>query len=156
MAIIIAGATLLASCRATPDLAGLASGAVVGTATGSPALGYAVGLGVAAAGREASKWYGRSRQRGEQDAIASVAGKLQEGQSAAWRIQHTIPYGNENGIVQVIRYIATPLTDCREIAFSVLDQLKQPQWYASSICRHGIKWRWAEAEPAVERWGYLQ
>jgi hypothetical protein len=146
----------LAGCSSSTDLAGLISGAAAGTATGSPAVGYAVGVGVAALGDEAVKWYGRSRQHAEQEAIATVAGALSEGEAAPWHIRHTIPYGNENGMVRVVGTVVNPLADCREIVFSVLDPPAPPAWYATTICRKAARWTWAEAEPAVERWGFLQ
>ena len=155
-ALLAAALLLLAGCQSTPNLAGLASGAAIGTATGSPALGYAVGLGVQTAAIEVVKYYGRTRQQAEQDAIAAVAGSLDEGSSAPWRIRHDIPYGNENGVVRVTRSLTTPLADCREIVFSVLDPPAPPNWYSSSICHQRERWKWAEAEPAVERWGFLQ
>ena len=62
---------------------------------------------------------GRTRQGAEQDAIADVAGELPVGTEAAWKIEHTIPIGDEHGQLRVIRAIDSPLTACKEIAFSV-------------------------------------
>jgi hypothetical protein len=150
---------LLGGCKAIPQIAGVVSGGTVGAATGSPALGFAVGVATDAAGHAVVRWYGRSRQHSEQNAIADAAGPLGPGDSADWRIDHTIPIGNEHGTLNVVRLIDSPLAQCKEIAFSV-DEGKPPKlqqtWYTTTICRHDQGWRWAAAEPAVERWGFLQ
>jgi hypothetical protein len=105
------------------------------------------------------RYYGRSRQGAEQDAIAEIAGGLPVGTEAAWKIEHTIPIGNEHGRLQVVRTIDSPLAACKEIAFSV-DEGKgdrlQRSWYTTNICKQARVWKWAAAEPAVERWGFLQ
>ncbi len=151
---------LLAACQSgsgtTAELTGLATGGVAGAATANPAIGYAVAIGTAAGADAALKWYGRSRQHSEQQAIADVAAALATGDAAPWRVRHLIPYGNEHGQVRVVRVIDTPLVQCREIVFSVEDAPTPPAWYATSICRADSGWHWALAEPAVERWGYLQ
>jgi hypothetical protein len=55
--------------------------------------------------------------------------------------------------------IATPLATCKEVVFSVEEDgratLKRA-WYTTHACRSGERWKWALAEPAVERWGVLQ
>jgi hypothetical protein len=148
---------LLTGCKTMAELTGLAAGGAAGAATASPAVGYAVGLGTAVAADELFKWIGRTRARAEQDAIATAAADLPEGGVAPWRIRHTIPVGNEDGEVHVVRVIETSLATCREIVFSVADRPPAaPAWYASSICREAAGWHWALAEPAVDRWGYLQ
>jgi hypothetical protein len=150
---------LLSGCKAIPQIAGVVSGGTIGAATGSPALGFAVGIATDAAGRSAMRWYGRSREHSEQNAIAEAAAPLGPGESADWRIDHTIPIGNEHGTLKVVRLIDTPIAACKEIAFSV-DEGKPPElqraWYTTTICRQAEGWRWASAEPAVERWGFLQ
>ena len=140
----------------TAELTGLAAGGAAGGITANPAIGYAVAIGTAAGADAALKWYGRSRRHSEQEAIAGVAAALSTGDAAPWQIRHLIPYGNEHGQVRVVRVIDTPLVQCREIVFSVEDAPKPPAWYATSICHADSGWHWAEAEPAVERWGYLQ
>jgi len=148
---------LLAGCKSAAELTGLAAGAVAGGATANPAVGYAVAVGTAAGADEAFKWIGRTRSHAEQQAIADAAADLPEGGAAYWRIRHTIPIGNENGEVHVTRVIVSKLATCREITFSVVDDPpKPPAWYATSICRDTTGWHWALAEPAVDRWGYLQ
>lgn len=151
-----AGLLALSACQSAPDIAALASGGAAGAATGSPAVGYAVGLGVRAAVAGVRRYAVRTRQRAEQDAIAEVAGGLPEGAAAPWRIRHDIPVGNERGTVWVTRAFATPLAECRDILFSVEDPPRPPELYASSVCRQPQRWKWAAAEPAVERWGFLQ
>lgn len=146
----------LAGCNSIGNISGLIAGGGAGVATGSPIVGYAVGVAVDTVATEAVKRFGRRRQQAEQDAIAAVAGTLPEGAEAPWRIRHDIPIGNEHGDVRIVRQIDSPLADCREIVFSVLDPPTPPAWYVSSICKQAERWRWAAAEPAVERWGNLQ
>lgn len=149
----------LSGCKAIPDLAGLASGGTVGAATANPALGFLAGVSTSAAVDELVKYIGRSRQNGEQDAIAAVAGELPEGGTAPWRIAHTIPIGNEHGELQVARVIASKLATCKEIVFSVIDgdgPRAPRRLYTADLCRRADRWKWADAEPAVPRWGFLQ
>jgi hypothetical protein len=146
---------LLTACHPGAQLTGIATGSAVGVVTASPAVGYLVGIGTAVAADELFKRIGRSRARAEQDAIATAAAPLSEGDAAPWHIRHTIPIGNERGEVRVVRVIATPLAQCREILFSVDDASRPAQWYATSICQQADGWHWALAEPAVERWGFL-
>jgi hypothetical protein len=150
---------VLAGCKSVPQIAGLVSGGAVGVATGSPALGFATGIAIDAAANAGVRYYGRSRQNAEQDAIASVAGSLADGQQAPWHIDHLIPIGDEHGGVWVTRSIRNPLADCKEIVFSVVTgPAAKPEraWYDATICRQQQGWKWASAEPAVPRWGYLQ
>jgi hypothetical protein len=154
---LLFGALLLMSgCSSVPLIAGVVSGGVAGGATANPAVGFAVGVGVDAATGASVRWFGRSRQHAEQDAIAAVAGSLPDGGRAPWRINHFLPFGNEHGQLQVVRVVDTPLGACREIVFSVADDAAPEHWYTASVCQHEIGWRWATAEPAVARWGHLQ
>lgn len=149
---------LLGACQAVPQIVGAATAITSGAFTANPAVGIAVGMTTAAATDAAIKYYGRSRQRGTQDAIAAVAGTLPIGGQAPWRIEHDIPIGNERGDVHVVRAIDNPLAPCREVVFSVVDgegAAMTRDWYAAQICRQGDRWRWASAEPAVDRWGSL-
>ncbi len=97
----------------------------------------------------------RRRHQGEQDAIADAAGSAPIGTARAWEIRHTIPIGNERGLLQPVREFTTPLATCREIAFTVVDG-DERDLLTTTLCREGSTWRWASAEPAVDRWGYLQ
>ena len=152
------GSTLaVGGCSDLGQLTGLVAGAIAGGGTVNPAVGYVVAVGTAAVADEAFKWIDRNRHGAEQDAIASVAGGLPEGGAGAWKIEHTIPLGDEHGEVRVVRAIDTQLANCREIVFSVQDDPPaHPAWYSTSICQQAAGWKWGEAEPAVGRWGYLQ
>lgn len=153
---------LLGGCdavRAAPQIAGAGAAIISGAGTANPGVGVAIGLGVTAAADYAVKYFGRSRQNAVQDAIATAAGPLAPGAHAPWEIRHSIPIGNERGEVHMVRAIDNPLAPCREIVFSVVDgegEALTRDWFAAQICRQGERWRWASAEPAVERWGALQ
>ena len=150
-------AASLAGCGSAGLITGLAAGGAAGGATANPAIGYAVAVGTAAAATELFKYSARVRDNAEQNAIADAASELGPGQLAPWRIEHTIPIGDEHGQVRLVREIANPLAACREIAFSVdAGKHASPAWYTGTICRDTRRWKWALAEPAVERWGYLQ
>lgn len=147
--------SLLGGCAAVSDVAGVAVGTGAGAATGSPAVGIAVGIGVRAGVDEIRKYVVRRRQQGEQDAIAEAAGDAPVGEQRFWEIRHTIPVGNEKGELTVVREFATPLATCREVVFSVDDD-GHPSLFVTSLCRQAARWKWATAEPAVRRWGFLQ
>lgn len=151
---------LVPGCRAIGEISGVAAGLATGTASGSPVAGFAVGVATNAGVDELVKWVGRSRQGAEQDAIAAVAGDLAVGESQPWRIRHTIPIGNEHGVLRVVRVIANPLTTCKEVVFSVDEGSpaapRERQLFTTAVCWQGSRWKWAAAEPAVPRWGYLQ
>lgn len=155
---LLAALVLLAGCNTTGQIAAVVAGGAAGGATANPAVGFAVGVAVAAGANYVVRYYGRSRQNAEQDAIAEVAGELPVGTEAAWKIEHTIPIGDEHGQLRVVRDVDSPLTACKEIVFSVDegkgDKLKRA-WYTSDVCKQAERWKWASAEPAVERWGYL-
>lgn len=153
--LLIAAALPLAGCKTVPAIVGVISGAAAGGGTASPAVGFAVGVATATATGAAVQFYGKSRQRAEQAAIAQVAGALPIGGRAPWRIRHYIPIGNEGGEISVLGNISNPLAPCRSIAFSVRDGILQ-RWYRADICRRAEGWQWASAEPSVRRWGYLQ
>lgn len=145
---------LLGACSTISDLAALAAGGGAGAATGNPALGFAVGVSVKAGVDELGRWYERSRVRGEQDAIAAAAGTAPPGTPEPWAVRHTIPIGNEHGHFLVTREFRTALATCREVVFLVEDEERHP--FTTQVCRGAGGWRWAAAEPAVDRWGYLQ
>lgn len=150
---------LLTGCNSTAEIAAIVTGGAAGAATGNPAVGFAVGVAVDAGATYAVRYVGRERQGAEQDAIAQVAGELPVGTAAAWKIEHTIPIGNEHGQLRVVRAIDSPLTACKEIAFSVDEgegEKRQRAWFTSNVCKQTNQWKWASAEPAVERWGFLQ
>lgn len=146
---------LMAGCSSASQIAGAVTGGVVGVSTGNPALGFAVAVATDAGTSYTFRYVARVRQGAEQDAIAQVAGTLPIGTRAGWKIEHSIPIGDEHGQLQVIRAIDSPLAACREVAFSV-EEDKTRAWFITSICKQAETWKWAAAEPAVERWGFLQ
>ncbi len=146
----------LGGCHDVATITGIVVGAAAGASTTSPVVGYVVAVGTDTAADYALKYFGRSRHHAEQQAIATAAGTLQPGETAPWRIDHTIPFGNEHGHVQVVSEVDTTLAPCRRIVFSVEQAKKPPAWFDADICRDAQGWSWASAEPAVERWGYLQ
>lgn len=157
LATVLAGS--LAGCKTAGDLVAAAAGGASAVATANPAVGVAVGVGVQAATASAIKYVLRKRQQAEQEAIAGTVGTMKIGQTRSWEIRHDIPIGNEHGTVQVTRLIPNPLAICKEAVFSVIDgngPAAPRAWYTTTVCRQQKLWEWAIAEPAVERWGYLQ
>lgn len=154
---VVAALASLAGCSSAAQITGLVAGGAAGGASANPAVGYAVGVGTAAAASYVLAYTARVRQNAEQDAIAAVAAGLPEDGQGHWHIRHTIPIGNEGGLVVPVRTIDSAIATCREIAFSIHDDPPAPEaWFTTTICRNGDHWKWAQAEPAVARWGYLQ
>jgi hypothetical protein len=149
----------LTACSTAGGIAGGLVGAATGAATMNPVVGYAVAVGVRAGTDSAVNYVMRERQNAEQTAIAEVAGPLPPGVVMPWAIEHSIPIGDEHGEVQVTRLISTQLAVCEEIVFSVAKH-KDPQpndpRYVATTCHQNDGWKWASAEPAVARWGFLQ
>ncbi|SFB80536.1 hypothetical protein [Collimonas sp. OK412] len=158
-ACLLAIAVALSGCNSIGGFAGAAAGVASGAVTSNPAVGYAIGIGVQAATDATTKYVFRNWQKAEQDEIAAIVGQLDVGQARKWAIVHQIAYGNEHGEVRVTRLIDTPLALCKEVLLSVDSgtgvELKRA-WYTASACRSDDVWKWAVAEPAVERWGSLQ
>ena len=152
----LAGLLLVGGCSATGEIVGVVTGAAAGGATANPAIGFGVGVATAAASDYAQKIIARSWHGAEQDAIANTAALLPVGAAASWRIVHSVPIGNEHGELQVVREIENPLAPCKEVLFSVIAGKKPPAWYSVDICQDTQGWKWASAEPAVARWGFLQ
>lgn len=160
--LIAAGSAGLGACSTVGGLAGTVAGIATGSFTSNPAIGVAVSVSVKAATDAGVKGLLRSLQQDEQDEIAALAGAMAPGEIRQWQVRHTIPYGNNQGDVQVTRVIDTALARCREILFTVVDRKAAPPvddrpraWFAANICRQDSRWKWAIAEPAVERWGAL-
>jgi hypothetical protein len=149
----------LGGCRFAGEVVGAAAGGASAAATANPAVGIAVGIAVNSGIDATTAYIARTRQGAEQDAIAGEVATMDVGERRPWKIVHDIPIGNEHGEVQVARVIATPLATCKELVFSVEEgsgaSLKRA-WYTTQACRNGERWKWALAEPAVERWGALQ
>ncbi len=158
---------LLAACSedsAVVTSAGPVAGAAVaiglGAVTANPFIAYAVGVGTQAGINSLQKYFSRKIHQGEQDNIALAVGKMQPGQVAAWQIRYDLPIGDAHGDVTVTRVVTSPLTICKEAAFTVIGS-KNPQAprpvYITTACEQPDgSWKWAEAEPAAERWGSLQ
>jgi hypothetical protein len=145
----------IGGCHFAGDLVSAAAGGASAAATGNPAVGVAVGIAVNSGVDATVNYIARTRQHAEQDAIAGEVGTMNVGDRRPWKIEHTIPIGNEHGEVEVTRAISTPLTLCKELLFSV-ESRDHRAWYTTEACRQGEHWNWALAEPATERWGSLQ
>jgi hypothetical protein len=159
-ALVILTMPLLAGCSALGGISGAVAGASTGAVTANPVVGYAVAVGVNASVDELQKYVARVRQGAEQDAIVDAVGDMDVGTTRPWKIVHRIPmFDDEHGDMEVTRLIQTPLTDCKEVVFTV-DQgrgahLRQTL-YVTSACLDSQGWKWAAAEPATNRWGYFQ
>jgi hypothetical protein len=150
---------LLGGCRLAGELVAAGAGGAAAGATANPAVGIAVGVGVDAGIDATFAYVGRKWQQAEQDAIALEVGEMQPGEQRPWAVRHIVPIGNEHGEVSVVRTIATPLTLCKELVFSVESGSGASltrHWYTTDACRDGARWKWSLAEPATERWGTLQ
>jgi hypothetical protein len=155
---VAALACSLAGCAAVGDVTGAVAGLVSGAVTANPAVGISVGIAVRAGTNEAVRSVSRKRQRNEQDAIAAVAAGLDVGEAAPWAVDQRLA-GDAYGEVRVLRVIETPLTRCKELLFSVLEGEEEnaPRaWFTTTACEGDQAWRWAAAEPAVDRWTNLQ
>jgi hypothetical protein len=153
-------AVALAGCSALNAFTAAGVGATTGVATANPVVGYTVAVGVNAALDELQNYIARTRQGAEQDVIAAAAGEMAVGETRDWKIVHDIPlFDDEHGQMQVVRTIDTPLTQCKEVLFTV-DEGRPPHLqrarYDTDACHDTTGWKWAEAEPAVDRWGYFQ
>jgi len=149
----------LGGCRFAGQMVAAAAGGATAAASANPLVGIAVGIAINSGIDATILYVMRVRQRAEQDAIAAEVATMDVGQRREWKIEHDIPIGNEHGEVQVTRVIATSLTLCKELVFSVESgrgEAVQRSWYATQACQSGDRWKWALAEPAVERWGSLQ
>jgi len=158
---------LLAACSensavvtSAGPVAGAAAAIGLGAVTANPFVAYAVGVGTQAGVTALQKYFSREVHQGEQDNIALAVGQMQPGQEAAWKIRFDLPIGDAHGDVTVTRVIASPLTTCKEAAFTIITN-KNPQAprpvYITTACEQpNGGWKWAQAEPSVERWGALQ
>jgi len=164
LAFFSGSAAMLSGCNSTSlgAAGGAAAGAATGIATANPAVGIGVGIAVQAATTEAVNRYLRVLHTDQQDVIAKLAGAMPVGDTRLWNVKHTLPIENGHGQVRVLRAFATALADCKEFAFSVADgdEANAPEhWYTAAACQmpqDKRTWKWASAEPAVERWGNLQ
>lgn len=156
---IASSLALLAGCGAIGGLVGAAAGVATSIATTNPAIGIGVGIAVKAGTDQAVKTVTRRLQRSEQDAIAAAVRDLGAGESGEWRHAHLLGSGSDRGEVRVLRLIETPLARCKELLFSVVHaegERTTRAWFTTTACQQGDQWKWASAEPAVDRWGNLQ
>ncbi|SDD11645.1 hypothetical protein [Paraburkholderia lycopersici] len=160
LAALCAGAALAASgCASIGAASGAAAAAATGIVTANPAVGIGVGIAVQAATDEAVGRFMKNMHADQQALIAETAGRLPVGGMDIWRIKHPLPVENGHGQVRVTRAFANALTLCKDFVFSVQDGDKADapeQWFTASACQDPSGWKWATAEPAVERWGTLQ
>jgi hypothetical protein len=161
-ALLLPALALLAGCASVAgDVTGIAAGGTVGAITANPIVGYSVALGTRAAVNAGVAYAMRSLHQDEQDTIAAIAGQMGPGETKLWQANHNLPFGyaDENGAVQVTRLIETPIASCKEILVTVESgegAKATRDILVATVCRQGETWKWATAEPAVERWGYLQ
>ena len=155
---LLAAAVLLGlgGCSSAGNIIGVVAGAAAGGASANPAVGFGVGVATAAVSDYAIKHVTKSWHQGEQDAIADAAAGLDVGGVGPWRVAHSLPFGNEHGQLEVVRAIPNPLAPCKQVLFSVEEGKQPPTWYSADVCQQQTRWKWASAEPAVERWGFLQ
>jgi hypothetical protein len=150
---------MLSGCTAVSTVTGIAAGVATGTVTGNPAIGASVAIATKAGVDEAGKYASRRSQQDEQDAIATAAGNIRVGEIGTWQVKRKLTRSVDQGEVRVLRVIRTPLTACKEVLFSVLKEQGERtsrSWFKTNACQNGEQWKWALAEPAVERWGILQ
>jgi hypothetical protein len=151
--------TLLGGCVAIGGFVGAAAGIATSVATGNPGIALSVGIAVQAGTNEVLRTFSRRRQHSEHEAIASLVGDMNPGDTREWRHAHMIGNGSDHGEVRVVRVIDTPLAPCKELLFSYVigeGEKTTRAWFTTTACKHEGRWRWAAAEPAVERWGNLQ
>lgn len=159
LALVVLATTPLLGCGQAAEITAAVAGGGAAFVSGNPAVGFAVGVGVRAATAASLQRVVRVRHRAMQDAVATVIGDLEPGETRPWRIEYDIPIGNQHGEVRLVRVLDNALAPCREALFSV-DEDAAPeaprQWFLTTACRQGDRWKWAAAEPAPARWGSLQ
>ncbi len=146
-------------CQSIGAATGAAAGVSTGAVTTNPAIGIGVGIAVQVATDEVVRRTTRHLHQDQQDAIAGIAGALPVDASGSWSVKHWLPIENGRGHVRVTRAFATPLALCKDFVFSVEHGKgadAREDWYTASACQQGARWKWADAEPAVARWGNLQ
>jgi hypothetical protein len=150
----------LAGCDSIGGFTGAVAGVATGTFSSNPAVGLAVGVAVKAATDAEMHRVFRDMQADEQDRIAELAGGMNVGERQSWDVHHLFSYGDESGEVQVVGRIDNALASCKEVLFSVMTKERDApvrKWFVTQTCQQSDgHWRWAAAEPAVDRWGTLQ
>lgn len=161
LAAVCAGAAagLFAGCSSVGPLTGAAAGVATGTATANPAIAYGVAVSVNAATDASIKYASRKWAASEQDALATAVGRLSDRTpSLNWSLERLMGIAKARGTVVLVRTFTTPLATCREAILTVqdADAPKIAPGYSIYACQNGDTWQWANAEPAVPRWGNLQ
>jgi hypothetical protein len=143
--------TAIDSAISSASTAGIASG--ITSATGSAIVGTAAGIGAGIGLDAGIKYIERRIHRNAQDAVAVAAGPLAVGQAARWYIDQWLPLTDRHGTVEVARSFGSAI-HCKDVVFTVDDD---DDLYVTTICadKKGL-WRWALAEPTVDRRGSLQ
>jgi hypothetical protein len=129
-----------------------------GALTANPAIGIGVGVVVRAGMAETLGHVARVRRAAEQQAIVAAIADARGGERRTWSVDREIS-GDAHGEVRVNRVIETPIAVCKEFAFTVSraeGAVALGDWFTSVACFDGQDWKWAIAEPAVERWANLQ
>ena len=148
--------------ESTSDAARLAGARHAGAVSKAAPVGAAIGLGVQSLARFGLRYAERAVHRAEQNRIAAAAGALPDGGAGVWSVSHDIPIeSDQHGELVVTRMFAARPDGaggftCKEIVFSVdHGTAKAPSrgFYTATVCLDGDHWKWASAEPAVERWG---
>jgi hypothetical protein len=161
LAVLLATVPLIGCAAAGPAITGLATAGVAGTvgsATGSALAGVAAGVAVAYGVEQGVKYAERTVQDNVQSVIATTAGPLDVGQSAPWKVpdepmKNKLPFSGRSGNVEVARTFGQAIA-CKDVIFTVEGDHGV---YTTTVCRNDEgAWTWAEAEPSVHRWGYLQ
>lgn len=156
--VFLAALPLIGCAAAGPAITSLATAGVaggVGSATGSAAIGVAAGFAASVGVDQGVKWGERRLAGTVQGAVAEAAGPLDVGQSAAWQVKGKLPWSARSGKVEVARVFGQKIP-CKEVVFTLQDD-KAHSIYTSTVCRNDEgEWRWALAEPSIDRWGYLQ
>ena len=159
-ALCVSAATLVGGCGSIGAASGAAAGAATGFVTANPAVGIGVGIAVQAATDVAVNDFMRRIHTDPQNLLASTAGALPGGGTQTGAVKHRLPIENGHGEVRVTRAFASARALCKEFVFSVQDgdgPNAPSRWYTASTCHDDDGgWKWAAAEPAVDRWGSLQ
>jgi hypothetical protein len=156
-AIVLVAATPLIGCAAAgPALTSLTTASVAGTvgsATGSAVAGIGAGFAAAYGVDQAVKYGERTLQ--------DTAAPLDNGQSASWTIPSDgviqkaaqLTLSGDQGTVEVARTFGQVIP-CKDVIFTVKGDHGV---YTTTICKNDQgAWMWAEGEPSIHRWGYLQ
>jgi hypothetical protein len=147
----------LAGCAAIgPAVTSLTTAGVAGTVgstTGSAAAGIAAGFAVSYGIDQGVKYAEREIQDNVQTAVATTSGPLEIGQSASWQVPEKLPFSGRSGTVEVAREFGAAIP-CKDVVFTVEGDHGV---YTTTVCRNDEgNWMWAESEPSIHRWGYLQ